>query len=60
VTQHQQRFICDNFVYDQNFGLLQTMETSNVASGCVLTQNLVVLGHTAYGDMTVLIWNDDE
>jgi hypothetical protein len=56
VTQHQQRIICDNFVYSADFAKLQTLEWTNITAGCALTPKLVCLGHGQDCVLSLIAW----
>jgi len=57
ITQHQDRLICDNYVYSlQDFSRIQTLEFANITSGCSLTPKLVCLGHNSNALLSLVAW----
>lgn len=56
VFLHEDRLICDNYVYSMvTFALMQTLD-HDMISGCVLTSKLICCGHGIGGKLSLWSW----
>jgi hypothetical protein len=56
VFCHEDRLICDEYVYSShNFALLQTLD-HDMINGCVLTAKLICCGHGSGGKLSLWSW----
>ncbi|CDW77486.1 UNKNOWN [Stylonychia lemnae] len=64
VMTHKNRIICDDFVYtfrdDSKFELIQDFQQTDIASGLVLTDDLLLLGHSLFAKMSLWKWNGEQ
>ena len=57
AISHQNRFIIDGVIYNEEMIELSKFEEQDISSGCVLNDSYLLLGYKQYADMALWRWN---